>query len=83
MTATLSPEWVYFQVAPSAMTWVTRFVEGCEYFGVVTAVWGKKGIGCVRTTADTREITTAFLQDLPLFVTIVSYAEIVKMTEAE
>lgn len=33
MTATLSPEWVYFQVAPSAMTWVTRFVEGCEYFG--------------------------------------------------
>ena len=60
MTATLSPEWVYFQVAPSAMTWVTRFVEGCEYFGVVTAVWGKKGIGCVRTTADTREITTAF-----------------------
>lgn len=37
-----SRDWVYFQIEPSNMTYVTRIMEGFEYVGVVTALDGKK-----------------------------------------
>ena len=66
----LDDDWVYFKVAPSEMTFVNRLIEGCEYLGVVTALDGKKGIGFVRTTADTAEETRWVLQHLPIPVTL-------------
>ena len=60
-----SDDWVYFQIEPSNMTYVTRIMEGFEYVGVVTALDGKKGTGYVRTTADTAPMATDILLQLP------------------
>ena len=49
----LYKEYVYFQVEPSEMTLVNRITEGLDHLGVLTALDGKKGIACLRTTEDT------------------------------
>lgn len=77
----LDPDWVYFQIAPEKMTFVNRIIEGCEYLGVVTALDGKKGLGFVRTTADTAKETKEMLQSLPFPVMILSRAEAVSRAE--
>lgn len=71
----LDPEWVYFQIPPQDMTFLTRIMEGCEYLGVVTAIDGKAGVGFVRTTAYTAEETKDMLLSLPFPVTLLSYEE--------
>ncbi len=78
----LDPEWVYFRIPPSEMTFVTRVIEGYEYLGVVTALDGKAGIGFVRTTADTAAMTKDILQSLPFSVALLSYDEAVQYQEA-
>lgn len=77
-----SDDWVYFQVAPTEMTMVTRIMEGYEYIGVVTALDGKCGLGYVRTTRDTAPLAREILQALPVAVRICSFAspEIQKYT---
>ncbi len=79
----LDPEWVYFRIPPSEMTFVTRIIEGYEYLGVVTALDGKAGIGFVRTTADTAAITRDILQSLPFPVAVISYTEAVAYQTAQ
>ena len=79
----LDPEWVYFRIPPSEMTFVTRIIEGYEYLGVVTALDGKAGIGFVRTTADTAAITRDILQSLPFPVAVISYEEAVSYQNAQ
>ncbi len=74
----LDPEWVYFRIPPSEMTFVTRIIEGYEYLGVVTALDGKAGVGFVRTTADTAAMTRDILQSLPFSVAILPYDEAVQ-----
>lgn len=71
----LDPEWVYFRILPSEMTFVMRIIEGYEYLGVVTALDGKEGIGFVRTTADTAAMTKSILQSLPFHVTLIAYED--------
>lgn len=71
----LDPEWVYFRIPPSEMTFVTRIIEEYEYLGVVTALDGKEGIGFVRTTADTAAMTKSILQSLPFPVTLIAYED--------
>lgn len=71
----LDQDWVYFQIAPEKMTFVNRIIEGCEYLGVVTALNGAKGIGFVRTTADTAPETKDVLQSLPFPVEILNREE--------
>ncbi len=73
----MSDDWVYFQIEPSYMTYVTRIIEGYGYLGVVTAIDGKKGTGFVRTTADTKGITTEILGGMPFAVTILTMSEAV------
>ena len=79
----LDPEWVYFRIPPSEMTFVTRIIEGYEYLGVVTALDGKAGIGFVRTTTDTAGITRDILQSLPFPVSVISYEEAVSYQTAQ
>lgn len=69
----LSPEWVYFKVAPTDMTMVTRIMEGFEYVGVVTALDGKAGIGYVRTTTDTAPLARSILQDMPVAAELLDF----------
>lgn len=69
----LSPEWVYFKVAPTDMTMVTRIMEGFEYVGVVTALDGKAGIGYVRTTTDTAPLARDILQDMPVAAELLDF----------
>lgn len=69
----LSPEWVYFKVAPTDMTMVTRIMEGFEYVGVVTALDGKAGIGYVRTTTDTAPLARDILQDMPVAAEVIDF----------
>ncbi len=71
----LDPEWVYFRIPPSEMTFVTRIIEGYEYLGVVTALDGKTGMGFVRTTVDTAVMTKNILQSLPFPVTLITYED--------
>lgn len=71
----LDADWVYFRVAPKDMTFVNRIIEGCEYLGVVTALNGKKGIGFVRTTADTAGETRDVLRALPISVELLTFDE--------
>ncbi|MGN0948706.1 MAG: DUF4911 domain-containing protein [Megasphaera sp.] len=75
----LDDDWVYFKVAPSEMTFVNRIIEGCEYLGVVTALDGKKGIGFVRTTADTAKETRFVLQHLPIPVRLLGKEEAINL----
>lgn len=70
-----SRDWVYFQIEPSNMTYVTRIMEGFEYVGVVTALDGKKGTGYVRTTPDTAPMAKDILQHMPFEVTILDWEE--------
>lgn len=69
----LSPEWVYFKVAPTDMTMVTRIMEGFEYVGVVTALDGKAGIGYVRTTTDTALLARDILLDMPVVAELLDF----------
>ena len=69
----LSPEWVYFKVAPTDMTMETRIMEGFEYVGVVTALDGKAGIGYVRTTTDTAPLARDILQDMPVAAELLDF----------
>lgn len=70
-----SRDWVYFQIEPSNMTYVTRIMEGFEYVGVVTALDGKKGTGYVRTTPDTAPMAKDILQHMLFEVTILDWKE--------
>lgn len=69
----LSSDWVYFQVAPTDMTMITRIMEGFEYVGVVTALDGKAGIGYVRTTIDTAPLAKDILLDIPVGAKILDF----------
>jgi len=73
----LYKEYVYFQVEPSEMTLVNRITEGLDHLGVLTALDGKKGIACLRTTEDTAE-ARRLLSDLPVSVRLLTYEDIVK-----
>jgi hypothetical protein len=72
----MNEDWVYFQIEPSQMTFVTRIIEGYEYLGVVTALDGAAGIGFVRTVPDTAAMTRDVLRTLPIDVRIIPYDEI-------
>ena len=77
---TLDQDWVYFQLEPSEMTFLTRVLEGYEYLGVVTALNGKVGTGFVRTVPDTQNLTTEILETLPISVRILSQEEAIKLS---
>ena len=72
----LEPEWVYFQIPPEEMTFLTRVMEGCEYLGVVTALDGKRGVGFVRSTEDTAGDVRRVLMALPFPVVLLTYDEV-------
>lgn len=74
----LYKEYVYFQVEPSEMTIVNRITEGLDHLGVLTALDGKKGIACLRTTEDTAVEARRLLSDLPVSVRLLTYEDIVK-----
>lgn len=74
----LYKEYVYFQVEPSEMTLVNRITEGLDHLGVLTALDGKQGIACLRTTEDTAVEARRLLSDLPVFVRLLTYEDIVK-----
>ena len=46
--------------------------------GVLTALDGKKGIACLRTTEDTAVEARRLLSDLPVSVRLLTYEDIVK-----
>ena len=71
----MSDDWVYFQIEPSQMTYVTRIIEGYGYLGVVTALNGVLGTGFVRTTPDTAPITREILSQMPFGVKILTRLE--------
>lgn len=79
----LDADWVYFKIDPGNMTFITRIMEGFEYVGVVTALDGKKGIGFVRTTADTADAARRILLALPFMVTLLTREEALKETEKQ
>ncbi|WP_301860132.1 DUF4911 domain-containing protein [uncultured Megasphaera sp.] len=79
----LDPTWVYFQIPPKEMTFVTRIFEGCEYVGVVTALDGKKGIGFIRTTEDTAKLAREIIQSMPFPAAVLSYGEACRISGEE
>ena len=77
----LFEEYVNFQVEPSQMTLVNRITEGFDHMGVLTALNGRKGTACLRTTADTAAEARQLLRDLPIDVRFLTYAEALRESE--
>lgn len=76
----LDADWVYFRVAPKEMTFVNRIIEGCDYLASSLPRW-ERGVGFVRTTADTAAETRDVLKALPIAVEIISFEQAVKIAE--
>jgi len=62
---------VYIKVRPCNITFVSRIMEGYEYFGVVTTLDREKGLLVIRTTPDMRPEIQDILMSLPIQVEFV------------
>lgn len=62
---------VYIKVEPCNITFVSRIMEGYEYFGVVTTIDRTQGLLVIRTTPDMRPEIQDILMSLPIHVEFV------------
>ncbi|WP_333594628.1 DUF4911 domain-containing protein [Anaerospora hongkongensis] len=62
---------LYIKVEPCNITFISRIMEGYEYFGVVTTIDRSEGLLVIRTTPDMRPEIQAILMSLPIQVDFV------------
>lgn len=65
-------EEVIIRVEPRNITYISRIMEGYEYFGVVTTLNRSEGLLLIRSTIDTRKEVLAVLETLPIRVEFVN-----------
>ncbi len=71
----MNDDYVYIQIDPGDINYVTRILEGYEYLGVLTTVDPIRGIAEVRSVRDTKEEAKAVLKSLPVAVRFLSSEE--------
>lgn len=62
---------IYARVEPRHITYLSRIMEGYEYFGVVTTVDRTQGLVVIRVTPDTYHEVREILANLPISVHVV------------
>lgn len=62
---------LYIKVEPCNITFISRIMEGYEYFGVVTTIDRAQGLLVIRTTPDMRPEIQDILTSLPIQVEFV------------
>jgi hypothetical protein len=67
----VSDDGVRIKVEPRNITYISRIMEGYEYFGVVTTIDRSEGLLLIRTTPDMGPEIQQILSSLPIDVEFV------------